>query len=135
MNSHRPLILGSLITQLAVHEQLIDIRDKNLHVACEMMPLDLSCLDMMGLLDKQQGSWCFTELRMAMTQRGKQFRDAAAHDQTTTSSSMPLSTSLIEKIEKTVEKLDHIERKIIRLEYNTATFFQFMQSAPPPPSI
>ena len=54
INSHCIFILGSLIIQLVVHEKLIDITNNNLHVACEMLHLDISSVDMMGLLNKEE---------------------------------------------------------------------------------
>lgn len=54
MANNRPMILGSLITNLAIHEKLIDPTRTGLHVACEVFPLDLVCLDRMGLLGKEE---------------------------------------------------------------------------------
>ncbi|CAI9768030.1 unnamed protein product [Fraxinus pennsylvanica] len=61
MTNQRPLILGSLITHLVVHENLIDPNDNDLHIACEMQPLDLLCLETMCLVWKEAGVYYFHE--------------------------------------------------------------------------
>lgn len=52
--NNRPAILGSLIPNLAIHENLIAPTRTDLHVACEMFLLDLACLDCMSLLGKKE---------------------------------------------------------------------------------
>ncbi|KAL2520787.1 Uncharacterized protein Fot_24710 [Forsythia ovata] len=61
VKNKRLLILGSLITHLAVHENLIDLDDNDLHIACEMQPLDLHCLEIMGLVWKEADAYHFHE--------------------------------------------------------------------------
>ena len=57
---NHPLILGFLITQLAVQQGLLNLQDTNLHVACEMLPLDFTCLAGMGLVSKKKGRYHFS---------------------------------------------------------------------------
>ena len=59
---NKPLILGSLITHLAIKLGVLKPSSSNsfhpipnLHVACEMLPLDLKCLAGMGLLTRHSG--------------------------------------------------------------------------------
>ncbi|XP_071902173.1 uncharacterized protein [Coffea arabica] len=53
----RPLILGSYITHLAVNLHLLDLSNHDLHVACQMEPLDIPCLEKMGLVQEGDNGW------------------------------------------------------------------------------
>lgn len=46
------MILGHIVTHIALHKGLIDLTNNNLHKACDLLPLDLMSLDDMGLLCK-----------------------------------------------------------------------------------
>lgn len=48
-NKH--LILGSYITHLAVNLELLDMANHDLHLTCFMEPLDLGCLEKMGVVE------------------------------------------------------------------------------------
>lgn len=48
---HKPLILGSIITRLAIFSTKFHIYDIDLHIACLQPPLDIRTSDDMGLLE------------------------------------------------------------------------------------
>lgn len=52
VNRHRPLILGHIVTHIALYEGLFDFTPNNLHKTCDLLPLHLMSLDDMGLLCK-----------------------------------------------------------------------------------
>lgn len=49
---HRLLILRHIVTQIALHERVINLESIDLHKACDSLPLDLMSLDDVGLLCK-----------------------------------------------------------------------------------
>lgn len=55
----RNLILGSLITQLAINLNFLDINDNKLHVSWFMQPLDLQCQQNMRLIEQVHGVFFF----------------------------------------------------------------------------
>ena len=92
LTNRRPLILGSLITQLAVHEDLIDLENNDLHVACEMLPLDLDCLAGMGLIGQKKDVFYFYPPGPIMTRQQRKILDANNDDVVQNSGTAP-STS------------------------------------------
>ena len=51
--------MGSFNTQLAVNLGILDLNNHNLHQACTMEPLDLVCLEKMGLVQQVNGVFQF----------------------------------------------------------------------------
>ena len=47
---NKPLILDSFINQLVINLGVLDLTNHNLHLTCTMKPLDLVCLEKMGLV-------------------------------------------------------------------------------------
>lgn len=77
----RHLILGSMITALAVNLNLLDLNDNDLHVACSMKPLDLHCLENMGLIEQVQGVYSFCTPGLATAQFGRTISDLDGPDE------------------------------------------------------
>lgn len=50
LKANRPLILVYLNSQFVFHEGLINQVSTNLHVTCEMLPLDIQCLHKTGMV-------------------------------------------------------------------------------------
>ncbi|XP_048227305.1 LOW QUALITY PROTEIN: uncharacterized protein LOC125369336 [Ricinus communis] len=50
---------GFLITHLAIHLQLLDLNNTNLHIACKMEPLDIACLLKMHVLVEHNVAYSF----------------------------------------------------------------------------
>ncbi|KAL0361184.1 UNVERIFIED_CONTAM: hypothetical protein Sradi_3802900 [Sesamum radiatum] len=73
----RPLILGPLITHIALNTQLIDLANANLHIACTPHPLDIAALDQMGLLTRWNGLLCFTLSGESGARLGRRQRKAS----------------------------------------------------------
>ena len=55
-----PLILASYITHLAINLYLLDLSNHDLHVACQIEPLDISCLEKVGLFRERDSEWEIT---------------------------------------------------------------------------
>ncbi|XP_027081029.1 uncharacterized protein [Coffea arabica] len=53
----RPLILGSYTTHLAVNLHVLDLSNHDLHVACQMEPLDILYLEKIGLVREGNDGW------------------------------------------------------------------------------
>ena len=128
----RPLILGSLITHLAVHENLIDLNNNNLHVACEMLPLDLDCLVGMGLVGKKKDVFYFYPPGPVMTRQERKVLNAAEDDVIQHSTIVP-STSAAPSQGRYDHQIERLERRIARMEKNLAGFFAHMGFTPPSP--
>ena len=60
VKKNKPLILGSYITHLAIHLDILDPYDHDLHLACNMDPLDMVCLEKMGVVEQVDDAWQFT---------------------------------------------------------------------------
>ncbi|KAF2283722.1 hypothetical protein GH714_014536 [Hevea brasiliensis] len=134
----RPLILGPFITQLAVNENLIDLDDLravHLHLACDMMPLDLKCLKSMGLIyQEEDGSFSFIPTGPILQQRGNPTTGTA-----TPSTSIAPGPSSSRSIE---EHLDRLKAAIMTLTTHVTSMdaallalcHHFGISPPTPPS-
>ena len=59
LSFHCPLILGPLVTLLALRANLLDFVHYPLTVSFEMTPLDVQSLSMMGLVEQFDGAWRF----------------------------------------------------------------------------
>ena len=55
LEKKRPLILGSYITYLAIKLGVLDLKNKNMRIACEMERLDMDCLEKNGGYRKMEG--------------------------------------------------------------------------------
>ena len=56
---NKPLILDSFINQLAINLGVLDLTNHNLHQTCTIEPLDLICLEKMGLVQQVIGVFQF----------------------------------------------------------------------------
>ncbi|KAH1114912.1 hypothetical protein J1N35_008290 [Gossypium stocksii] len=92
IKAKRPLILGSLITQLlfSLHGSNVHISD--LHVACQADPLDARCLDSMGLLLGTPSSFRFVPLSVRSTPSERVFRQQNQNDAPAPVQSQPTLT-------------------------------------------
>ncbi|KAL0451701.1 UNVERIFIED_CONTAM: hypothetical protein Slati_1148200 [Sesamum latifolium] len=114
------LILGHLITHLAVLAQLLDPACPNLHVSCTPQPLDIATLAHMGLLTRSMGS--FVLLLLA---RRAPVSVAVSEASPPEDDAVPLASETIH------DRLDSIEQRLHRMELNMHAYFEFMHFAPP----
>ena len=56
---NKSLILGSYITNLVINLGILDLANHNLHLACPMEPLDLGCLEKIGVVERILGEYMF----------------------------------------------------------------------------
>ncbi|KAL4283662.1 hypothetical protein GQ457_16G016940 [Hibiscus cannabinus] len=63
LTNGKSLCLGFVITHLAINLNLITLDDPNLHVACEMEPLNIDSLLKMKVLAKVGGVYTFAQIR------------------------------------------------------------------------
>ncbi|PIN01466.1 hypothetical protein CDL12_26022 [Handroanthus impetiginosus] len=80
--------LGSLITHLVVQLNLISLDANDLHLACEMQPLDMTCLLGMGLVGQRNGEFYFCPPGPLIPRKARVVIDRGA-----TSSNSPNTTS------------------------------------------
>ena len=52
---NKPLILSSYITRFAINLRILDLNNHNMHLDCNMEPLDLVCLEKMSLVQQVNG--------------------------------------------------------------------------------
>lgn len=52
---NNPLILGSYITHLTVHLEVLNLQSHDLYLACDMKFLDVVCLEKMGIVEDIDG--------------------------------------------------------------------------------
>ncbi|CAK7355250.1 unnamed protein product [Dovyalis caffra] len=53
-NRRGHLGLGSIITFIVIKFGVLDMKNTNMHIACEMEPLDFDCLHRMGVVSKDK---------------------------------------------------------------------------------
>ncbi|KAL0309861.1 UNVERIFIED_CONTAM: hypothetical protein Sradi_5928400 [Sesamum radiatum] len=124
ISKKRPLILGSLITHIALNAQLIDLTTTHLHIACTPHPLDVAALDQMGLLTRRNGLLCFTPPGEPGARLGRRQREASPEsDEDPT----PLASETLH------DRLDGLDERLRRLELNLHAYFEFQHFQPPFP--
>ncbi|KAL0354747.1 UNVERIFIED_CONTAM: Retrovirus-related Pol polyprotein from transposon.6 [Sesamum radiatum] len=122
ISKKRPLILGSLITHIALNAQLIDLTTTHLHIACTPHPLDVAALDQMGLLTRRNGLLCFTPPGEPGARLGRRQREASPEsDEDPT----PLASETLH------DRLDGLDERLRRLELNLHAYFEFQHFQPP----
>ncbi|PIM96992.1 hypothetical protein CDL12_30547 [Handroanthus impetiginosus] len=129
----RPLILGSLITHLAVQLHLISLEAHDLHLACEMQPLDMTCLLGMGLVGQHNGEFHFCPPGPLVPRKAR-----VVHDRGATSSDSPSPTSSFDEdtARSTTVRLRRLEQRLSRMEKNLMAYFHhvgFTPHTPPSP--
>ncbi|KAL2514144.1 putative RNA-dependent RNA polymerase 1 [Forsythia ovata] len=129
-NKH-PLILDSLITNLTVHENLIDLDDNDLHIACAMQPLDLYCLEIMGLVWKEVCVYHFHEPRH-IAPRPTRTHPGTTHNERSIISYRP-STSIAPSKGQYDDRFEKLKLQLARMEKNMTTLFAHMGFTPPSP--
>lgn len=132
----RPLILGSLITVLAINLGIIDLNKyHNLHVACPMELLNMECLYRMSLVSYKDDHYVLTE--PGLYQKPEHVHIDADTDNP--SDSPPLGSSAndiflaptprLKSIETSLQAIDH---KVSRMENMLVVYFKLINFQPPP---
>ena len=125
----KPLIMGSYITQLAINLNVLNILDTNMHVACNVEPIDMDCLYRMGLVVLQEdGCYVFAPPGPAMPVKKRASTRARATAPRASSSRQLTQATLSAETE---ERLQQLERKINRLKQLTIAVWRHI--GPPPP--
>ena len=57
VKKHKPLIFGSYNTHLAIHLDILVHHNHDLYLACNMDPLDMVCLEKMGVVEQVDDAW------------------------------------------------------------------------------
>ena len=143
----RPLILGSYITHLAINLHVLDISNHNLHIACQMEPLDIPSLEKMGLVREGDNGWEVVPPGPLRPPPRSSFARASNEggDPGPSSSAPPPSGHTDEEwnhLRSTVERLEirqrHMDVNIHNMAQNLAAFMQqagFPPQFPPNPPL
>lgn len=127
----KPLILGSYITHLAVNLGVLDLSNHDLHLACPMEPLDLHCLEKMGVVERINGEFCFTPPGRPHTPAarsrapgGPPRSTGSLGDIPETSTSAPSSTSWEAQLQHLHHQMGTIDDRLSRLELQVSHMAQ-----------
>ncbi|KAL4368664.1 hypothetical protein GQ457_05G022790 [Hibiscus cannabinus] len=124
LTNGKSLCLGFVITHLAINLNLITLDDTNLHVACEMEPLNIDSLLKMKVLAKVAGVYTFAQICHPMPSD----LFAGLFEKTTP----PLHNDAIET--GSSDPWARIERRLSRMEKNLEALMHHCGVQPPCPS-
>ncbi|KAG8377679.1 hypothetical protein BUALT_Bualt08G0057900 [Buddleja alternifolia] len=113
-SNKKRLILCSYITQLVVSLKLIDLSNTNMHLACQIEPLDIDCLHRMGIVTLNHGRPTFTSLGPAV-QPKKLKRHDMEDPPRDTPSSTPENSNMHSFSRHFEDRLNRIESKLDRI--------------------
>ncbi|CAK7324022.1 unnamed protein product [Dovyalis caffra] len=119
------LCLGSIVTFIAIKLGVLDMNKTNIHIACEMEPLDFACLHRMGVISKdKEGHYRIAPPGPSLAPRI--IRSKRSRPTTTESDeeATPSSTSI---------SLIQLKEQQDRMEKNLMAYFSYVGFSPPYP--
>ena len=114
-----------------MHQGLLDLHDTNLHVACEIFPLDFQCLAGMGLVSKVNGRYSFSPTGPP---RSKQMVTWDQEDPVSSNVPLSLPAPSAAAFHALEAQVTNIEQIVTHLKANLDAFFMHAGFTPPFPS-
>ncbi|KAH6808265.1 hypothetical protein C2S51_029373 [Perilla frutescens var. frutescens] len=135
MEKKKGLILGSVITQLAINHGLLDLQQHFLHKAHDNAPLDEKSLERMGIIEKKDGVYKFRALstplppkelcRQLKRSRVEVHDPLEGPDQSTLTPPTPTMFEVM-------QRLDQIAQDVSRIRSDINAYFSWKNFHPPP---
>ncbi|KAH6821277.1 hypothetical protein C2S53_020752 [Perilla frutescens var. hirtella] len=135
MEKKKGLILGSVITQLAINHGLLDLQQHSLHKAHDNAPLDEKSLERMGIIEKKDGVYRFRApstplLPKELCRQLKRSR-VEVHDPLEDPNQSTLTPPTPTTFE-VMQKLDQIAQDVSRIRSDINAYFVSKNFYPPP---
>ena len=128
---NRPLLLGALVTRLAIHQELLDPSHHSLTPAGPITSLDIHFLDDMGLLHLEDGIPCFAPAgppvpyNQRVFARKKGMGASVTREEPETSSAVPQTSPQPPHFEPQLQ--GSVDERLSRLETAVAELRSSMQ--------
>jgi hypothetical protein len=131
LTNGKHLSLGFLITHLAINHGLLDLATTDLHIACDMEPLNIACLVKMKVIAMYRGTYQFQTPSVPPLR----FRGDLARTQKRPRPANAPSHSSEEAEPDFGSRLAKVERQVSKMEKNLDALLRFWGVSPPcPPS-